>query len=166
MTFTEFQQSARGSAWTNCAWCGNYPFIQLCSCPNPGPAAPVSPQASSTHPGPVPAGGGGAAAAVGAGQLLLPAATLPVPTAALARALQRERGIQCPGCSWNAPAPASCGISRTGTPPSCPLSHFAAGPASQNNFLPNIQNKILLTYRSIFRIYGISIFSYPVPDSR
>lgn len=66
--------------------CGNYPFIQLCSCPS---AAPEAPRASSTHQTllPVPARGRGAAAAVGACQLLLPAAALPVPTAALARAL-------------------------------------------------------------------------------
>lgn len=55
----------------------------------------------------------------------------------------RGKGIQWPGCSWNAPGPASCGISRTGTPPSCPLLHFTASPTSQNHFLPNIQNKIL-----------------------
>lgn len=34
--------------------CGNFPFIQLCSCPDPGPAAPVAPQSQQHSPRPVP----------------------------------------------------------------------------------------------------------------
>lgn len=30
--------------------CGNDPFSQLCSCPNPGPAAPVAPQSQQHSP--------------------------------------------------------------------------------------------------------------------
>lgn len=82
------------------------------------------PRASSTHqtPLPVPARGLVAAAAVSASQLLLPAATLPVPTATLARALWREggsNGQDAPGMFQVLPAVASQGQGHPQAAPCC-----------------------------------------------
>lgn len=80
------------SAWTNYARVGTIPSASFAPAQMQALQPLWPPRASSTHQTPlsVPARGLVAAAAVSASQLLLPAATLPVPTATLARALWRE----------------------------------------------------------------------------
>lgn len=145
MTLTEFQQSAPAlPGQTILVWELSLPPVLLqpkCS--------PCAPQSQQHSPGPAPCSCTWPRSSCS--RRCIPTSASCSHTACshsgpCTSTVREGRGIQWPGCSWNAPGPASCGISRTGTPPSCPLSHFAAISlhfvTSQNNFPPNIQNKI------------------------
>lgn len=141
MTLTEFQQSSRGSAWTNYACVGIIPSSSFA----PAQTQPLQlPQRQQHSPGPGPCSCRWQQGSCS--RRCTPASVSCSHTACShsgpCTSTAEGRGIQWPGCSWNAPGPAS---SRTRTPPrKLPLVVFAASPASQNNFLSNIQNKILL----------------------
>lgn len=133
------------SVWTNYACVGNYPFIQLCSSPSPGPAAPEAPPepAALTRPRSL---------------------FLHVAAAQLQLSVHPSFCFLQPHCLFpQRPLHEHCGGKRDPMvrmllkcssshqlwhlkgrdTPKLPQKCFAASPTSRNNSLPNIQNKIL-----------------------
>lgn len=124
MTFTELQQSARAlSGQTTLVW-GIIPSSSSAPAPVQALQPLRHPRSQQHSPGPGPCSCTWPRRSCSC--RCIPASASCSHTACShsgpCMSTAEGRGIQWPGCSWNAPAPASCGISKAGTPLSCPRS--------------------------------------------